>query len=319
LNHNKAPQITAPTAGASITLTEANADQVVPAFTWTAADFGFASETTYRLQLDLAGNNFQDAVSLASLNGFNLDDLTEGEFNNILLAKGLEGGIPVDVELRVVASVSDDVAALTSDVVSMTVVPYTSVVVLPQLQVPGSYQGWDPANNTTIIFSPGSNGLYEGYLHISPDNSFYKFTQGLSWDVNWGDTGADGTLDPGGTDIAAGAAGVYRLNVDLNGLTHTQRFTSWGLIGNATPTGWDSDTDMAYDTGKGQLSITIDLVPGFIKFRANDNWDVNFGDDGPNGALEYGGADIAIDEAGNYTIDLIILGVSKYTYEITKN
>ena len=95
-------------------------------------------------------------------------------------------------------------------------------------------------------------------------------------------------------------------------------YSSWGLIGDATPTGWDSDTDMVWDADRGVLTLTVDLNPGFIKFRANDAWDLNFGDDFTNGTLENNGSDIPIDEAGNYTIDLI-LDVADYTYTVTKN
>ncbi len=106
--------------------------------------------------------------------------------------------------------------------------------------------------------------------------------------------------------------------MNLNALTHNFLKTDWGLIGSSTPTGWDSDTDMVYDAVSGTLKLTLDLVEGFIKFRANDAWDINLGDDGGNRIMEYGGADIPIAEAGNYTIELI-LNQANYTYKLTKN
>lgn len=319
LQLNNRPAITAPAAGATFELTEANAGEVLPAFTWTAVDYGFPAGTAYKLEMDIAGNNFAAPVALGTINGLSLTGMTQAELNNILLAKDLEGEVPVDIDLRVIATVNPEVDALVSDVVTITVVPYSSTVVVPQLQVPGSYQGWDPANNTTIIFSPLSNGLYEGYLFMTPGDAKYKYTQGPSWDTNWGDNGDDGTLEPGGADIPINGEGVYKLNVDLNGLTHTRTLTTWGLIGSATANGWDSDQDMTFDPGTGIFSITADLAAGELKFRANDDWAINFGDDGNNKTLEYGGANIAIAEAGNYTIELQIVGVSKYKYTITKN
>ena len=169
-----------------------------------------------------------------------------------------------------------------------------------------------------MIHSVKADNNYEGYVYISSDNQLYKFTQGLSWDVNWGDDDNDGTLEPNGADIPLGNAGVYKLNVDLNALTHTNQRTDWGLIGDATPGGWDSDQDMTFDPETGIWSITLDLVAGAIKFRANDDWALNFGDNGPNFIMEYDGDNIAITEAGNYTIELI-LNVPRYTYTVTKN
>jgi hypothetical protein len=313
------PAITAPTAGSTLVLVEAEAANPVPDFTWTAPEWGFQAATTYTLQLDLAGGDFSEPATIGIVNGLALSGLTQGELNNILLAKGFEGGNQYNVLLRVVAEVSDDVDPLISETVAMTVTPYLSTVVYPQLQVPGSYQGWDPSNNSTVIFSVKSDNKYEGYLYFNADNTEFKYTNGPSWDVNYGDDGEDGTLDANGANIKAPLAGVYKLNVDLVGLTHANLRTDWGLIGSATPNGWDADQNMTFDPATGKFSITLDLVAGEIKFRANDDWALNYGDDGANKSLEANGANIAIAEAGNYTVELILVGVSRYTYTVTKN
>lgn len=313
------PAITAPTAGSSLVLVEAEAANPLADFAWTAAEWGFQAATTYTLQLDLAGGDFSEPATLGIVNARSIAGLTQGELNNLLLAKGLEGGNQYNVLLRVVAEISDDVAPLISETVAMTVRTYQSTVVYPQLQVPGSYQGWDPSNNSTVIFSVKSDNKFEGYLFMNSDNTEYKYTDGPAWDVNWGDDGENGTLDRNGANIKAPLAGVYKLNVNLVDLTHSNLRTDWGLIGSATPNGWDSDQNMVFDPGTGKFSVTLNLVAGEIKFRANDDWALNFGDDGGNKSLEYNGANIPIGEAGNYTIDLAIVGVSRYTYTITKN
>jgi hypothetical protein len=313
-----APTITSPSGGAAFVLEEANAANLLTDFTWTSADFGFDAAVTYTLQVDKAGNNFEAPITLGVTNGLAIEDITVEKLNTILLAKELPDGVPADLELRVTAKISNDVETLVSSTLAFKATPYETVVVYPQLQVPGSYQGWDPSNNSTIIFSTKSDENYEGYIYFPDPDSKYKFTKGLSWDTNWGDNDADGSLELAGADIALVDAGMYKLNVDLNNLTHLHTLTSWGLIGSATSTGWDSDTDMTYDATTGHLTITTDLLAGEVKFRANDAWDLNLGDDGPNGKLEYNGANIAIAEPGNYTIELV-LNVAKYTYTITKN
>lgn len=50
-----------------------------------------------------------------------------------------------------------------------------------------------------------------------------------------------------------------------------------GVIGEATPGGWNTDTNMAYDTLNKIFTVTLNLVPGRYKFRQNNTWDVNFG------------------------------------------
>ncbi|MDP4281501.1 MAG: RagB/SusD family nutrient uptake outer membrane protein [Bacteroidota bacterium] len=188
----------------------------------------------------------------------------------------------------------------------------------PVLYVPGSYQGWDPTNTSTVIASVKSDGNYEGYLYFPDANTSFKICQNPNWDVNWGDNGADGTLDPGGDNIQAADAGYYKLNVNLNNLTYTLVKTTWGIIGDATANGWDSDQDMTFDASTGLWKATLDLKVGSIKFRANHAWDINYGDTGLDGILDAGGDNIPITVAGNYNITLK-LGVPDYTYTIVQN
>ena len=317
LNIGDAAVITSPADGSAIVLTE---DKAADPFmvTWTAADFGFSAAATYTVQLDKAGNDFANAVSLGNSTGLELNT-TVAKLNTALFTTlGLPGEAASNIEMRLAVKISPEVPEVYSAPVTLTVTPYTIVIVYPQLQVPGSYQGWNEKDNTTVIFSAKSDGKYEGYIYFPDPGAEFKYTVGPSWDTNYGDTGADGTLDAGGDNIKLTDAGMYRLNANLNNLTHTFAKYSWGIIGSATPTGWDSDTDLTYDAAGNKLTITMDLVAGAIKFRANDDWAVNLGDDDANATMEYGGSDIVVAEAGNYTIDLILSGAI-YTYKLKKN
>ena len=68
---------------------------------------------------------------------------------------------------------------------------------------------------------------------------------------------------------------------------------------------------MAYQSDLGVWTATLDLTAEEIKFRANDGWDLNYGDEGADGTLEAGAANIAVPEAGT---DLITLDLSGYPY-----
>ena len=96
--------------------------------------------------------------------------------------------------------------------------------------------------------------------------------------------------------------GYQKLTVDTNALTYALEAYSWGVIGSASPGGWADDTDMVWNSTTQVWEINITLSVGEIKFRLNNGWDTNFGDNGNNGSLEAGGANIPIDEAGNYKI-----------------
>jgi hypothetical protein len=197
-----------------------------------------------------------------------------------------------------------------------------NTAVYPVIYVPGGYQAgsgygndWSPDVAPTLA-SVNSDNNYEGYVYFSAAGEF-KFTQGPNWDVNWGDNGNDGVLEGNGANISAPETGYYKINVNLNDFTYTVVKTDWGLIGSATPGGWDSDTNMEFDAATKTWVGEVDLGPGEIKFRANDGWDINLGDTGNDGILEYNGDNIAIAEGGSYKI-VLSLESPDYTFTLEK-
>jgi len=315
LNVGSPPEFTAPSASASFVLKEADAAKVFSAFTWKGAEFGFDAGVNYSLEMALASEKFKEPVVLGSVNALTLSP-TIGRVNGVLINKGRPGGEPVAVEFRIAANINPDVPTVYSKTLTLTVTPYESVIEYPKLQVPGSYQGWNPGDANTVIFSAKSDGRFEGYIFLKA-NSEFKYTVGPSWDLNYGDDGADGSLDRKGANIPAPLEGLYKLNVNINTLRHDKLLTAWGLIGSATPKGWDSDQDLIFDPASNSLKLTLNLKAGEIKFRANDDWAVNLGDDGANRSLGYGGANIAVAAEGRYTVELI-LNRAIYTYKLTK-
>ncbi len=84
-------------------------------------------------------------------------------------------------------------------------------------------------------------------------------------------------------------------------------FCTVGLIGSATPGGWDIDTDMRLadpeKLDKSTWTVTLYLTAGEVKFRAQDAWDTNWGAaDFPSGTGEGNGPNIPIATAGYYKV-----------------
>ncbi|MEI7662947.1 MAG: RagB/SusD family nutrient uptake outer membrane protein [Bacteroidota bacterium] len=195
--------------------------------------------------------------------------------------------------------------------------PKRNQLTYPVLYCPGNYQTptWDPTNVKTVIASVHSNNLYEGYLNMI-DNSEFKFCTAPNWNYNFGESGTvPGTLVVNGNNIKVANAGYYKINVDTTAKTFTVLKTTWAVIGSATPGAWATDTPMTYDATNDVWTVVVDLVPGDIKFRANAGWDLNYGDDGVDGILDAGGANIAIPSAGTYSITMK-LGAPDYTYTV---
>lgn len=312
------PVITSPAAGLSVDITEDNLNDAFATISWTPADFGFAAAINYKVEMDVAGNSFSEAVELGSSTMLDLV-VNNSKVNNIMVAKNLPGGEFTNMEIRVRATASNKLDELVSAAITVSVSPVAVEIDYPKLGVPGSYQGWAPDNETTVIYSANSDGTFDGYIYVGDDAAEHKFTDGPTWAINWGDTGADGTLDLEGDNIVLGTAGVYRFSVDINNLTYSSLRTDWGIIGDATPGGWDNDTDMIYDQGTGLWTVDIDLVGGlFVKFRVNDGWDLDLGDNDADGKMDYGGENILVPESGNYTVTLDLTNAI-YTYTLTKN
>lgn len=106
-------------------------------------------------------------------------------------------------------------------------------------------------------------------------------------------------------------------------LTPYPAWPNWGIIGSATPTGWGSDTNMDYSLSTHLYSITMHLTTGgAFKFRLDDGWATNFGDNGNDLSLEANGADIPVSVEGDYLIvanfsSVTIGSMPAKTYTIT--
>lgn len=86
--------------------------------------------------------------------------------------------------------------------------------------------------------------------------------------------------------------------------------SEWGVVGSATPNGWNGPDIKMWNSTDGNLVAYATLSAGEIKFRKNNDWGVNLG--GSNGTLSSGGSNIAV-AAGTYKITI---NVSKNTYTI---
>jgi hypothetical protein len=126
----------------------------------------------------------------------------------------------------------------------------------------------------------------------------------------------------GGMTVPNG--GYYELSANLNTNTWTATATTWSIIGDATPGGWNTDTQMSYDATNQVWTVTAPMISaGSFKFRANDAWVIDFGIDN-SGNLQYADNplftynpnlnNLTVPANGTYliTLDLHISG--KYTY-----
>ena len=106
-----------------------------------------------------------------------------------------------------------------------------------------------------------------------------------------------------------GTIDIESLNNGLNG-----SISDWGLVGDATQNGWNGPDMEMYETSFNVYELYADLLGNQMKFRFNEDWGVNFGDDGADGSLESGGANIVIPGDGVYHV-ILDLNTSSYSLD----
>ena len=178
----------------------------------------------------------------------------------------------------------------------------TYTVGKPVLYMAGDANGW-----ATNDYLAGEDGVhFTGFMFLN-QNGFKFCTQ-----PEWKGTNYGANFDTAG-DAAnitmTEAAGYYKVDVDLETKSYVLTpITTIGIIGSASPNGWDSDVDMTYvpynaetkELGYWEIK-DVTFTSGEIKFRANDDWAINWG--GDTNALTQGGDNISVD-AGKYDIKL---------------
>ncbi len=286
-----------------LTLERPNGNDVLE-FIGTPIDPGFQASATYYLEACAAGTAFADPVIIWSGVQNKSMKITVSDLNGILLKKfPAEASTPLDFRVRAVLVVDAGTGAPGT---GSTPFSYASALKnasvtlygLPRLDLVGS--GIDQKIESAL-----GDGKYTGLVKLNTANSFTLNDP----DAGSAYGGAAGALSVNGPAIVPDRTGWERMTVDVNALTYDISEYRIGLVGSATPNGWDSpDQPMEYNPATGTWSITLNLVDGEMKFRLNNAWAWNIGyrPGGTNlGDLFHNGDNIAV-TAGNYTITLTI-------------
>lgn len=317
------PVLTAPNSGAAYVLSPTNAAVQAERFTWKSANFGGDVQVNYAVEIDKKGNAFKTPQSIGSVISANQVSVSVESMNKAALLLKATPFAPSEFEVRIKAS-AGALAAMYSNIIGIVVTPYTTEN--PKLWVPGGYaaasgypKDWDPATSPQLSASGFGKVDFEGYINFNDANAEYKFTSFPEWKGEYAAGATAGTLALTGPNLKIPAAGYYLIVADTEKLTYKATATAWGIIGDGTPGGWDNSTAMTYNKTTKVWTLTASLTQKEMKFRANNAWDLNLGDTGANGTMEYGGDNIKVPSAGNYTITLDLSSPRNYKYSLTKN
>jgi hypothetical protein len=326
----------------AIVLSEIIANDAAINFTWQKSQFNVAIVPSQQAEFAIKGQNFKKSATSDFASDATSGSITHAGLNAIMFNLGAIPGVINDIEVRLKTTAGS--AIFYSNVIAIKVTPYTPNpdLIYPKINVPGSYAGaagyanWDPTNSPNL-FSPGKNSEYRGFIYVGAPNSEYKFTINEAWN---GDKGDDGTftgklLETGEVNIKAATAGTYYIKVDWAANTYSAIPANFGIIGDATPTGWGSDTDFVYNPAtKTYVINSIALnTSGVFKFRANDDWVIKIQPKSSDetltsgtGVVTYlssentvtGDPNYKVAVAGNYKIELDVHNSANYKLTVTK-
>ncbi len=302
---------------ATITLDKSQKDATQVVFGWNKAQYSYPAAVTYSLE----AYTQEASVVLASTNSTSIALQTESL--NALLVNNL-GATPevaLACNVRLLCSLG---ATNAYDTVSLpvpfTVIPFSNDAT--PLYVVGAYNGWSH-DNDIAIWSEASNGIYKGYIPLFPDGvaadelTPFVLTPERNWTYKYASVGGDFAqlADNTGDDIQLPAGYLYEVEVDLNTLVGTvvsNSITRIGLVGDATPNGWEiPDTELVWTPAdRAYVATGVAMVAGGFKFRANDDWAINWGAGSEAGTLSLGGDNITFDlTPGTYTVKLDLFQV----------
>lgn len=203
---------------------------------------------------------------------------------------------------------------------------YTECVTYSSMVMNSSYSintndanGNGTAYDELFLADNNSNGAQNEFIYALNFDGLQSQTYGGTTFLIHAAIG--GSMDPvvfgvnggwGGLRTTKNLVNQFAVDIEaLNAALGTQ--SDWGLVGDATENGWDGPDMEMYETAPNQFAIYAVLGSGEMKFRYDEDWGQNYGDDGADGTLDDGGANIAV-SAGTY---YITMDLDNLTYTIS--
>lgn len=331
------PEITAPDNSFTVTLSDVDPEAVAMTVTWNDPEISNNSSAniTYDAQIAPAGTNFAEAGSLATTNEVTAS-IAHASLNEIALAQGATAGEQSNFDVRIVATVKTDSGDLvrTSTPITIAITPYETVLP-PTLYVVGAGAadagwGWD-----TPVELQLQGKVYVGNIKLTPENggNFRFFTEKDNWGSGQNytyyeirgytfDSNLVNANDGDKNFQFIGTAGEYSIRIDTENetitlddpITSVYQVSTWGIVGSGANDWGNAGKDIPfYTTNQSNVFAAYPtLVDGEIKFRENNDWGNNLGDNGADGSLEASGDNIAV-TAGTYKVTL---NLNDNTYSI---
>ncbi|MBL4905182.1 MAG: SusE domain-containing protein [Flavobacteriaceae bacterium] len=292
-----------------IILDKDNAGQEALSLTWTAPEFGFDAAVSYKVILTSGESTAEISVGTDLSKSFEVVEL-----NKILLGFGYQANVQGTVTVQVLGTLSAT-TEIVSEALTFNATAYVDILDLSTtFGIVGSgFNNWG-ATPDAPFYTTDTPGVIVSYVNLV--NGEIKFRENNDWAVNYGDDGSGSGLALNGGNIAV-TAGSYKVTLDLNNLTYAIEDFTIGIVGSSY-NNWGASPDfgLTYDPYSDVFRGIVTLLDGEMKFRMNNDWGTNYGDDGVDGVLDLNGANIAT-TAGIYIVTVNLKDLSYSLEEIT--
>jgi hypothetical protein len=325
------------TSTQSIAVTAADSLDEVIMFTWPDPQYTLGLDNSkFTVKVGANGSNFS-SFQTKEFNGVLTGSLTGKEVNGMALKFGGLPGTPIVLDVMAIASQSNNNEPKNSNVVQVTVTPYGDLTAA--------------ASVSEVELEPGSAG--DEALELEWSTAFNGFNGVKTYQLQY-DAGASDFASPVSVDVtsfnysfthfqlnklalengvAPGQSGIVDFRVKATNelgtvlysnvveveITTYIAFNAIGIIGDASPGGWDTDTDMYRPdaTKPTEWTAIVYLVGGkAAKFRADDAWTDNWGAATfPTGTGTQNGANIPVSTSGYYEVDMNV-ATGAYSFEL---
>ena len=319
----KAPVLEALAGPIEITPTNMGLEKVT--FSWSAADYGVATQVNYSLEAARAAAP-SEVVTVTSGLTTTSTEMTYEALNQILFNDlKLSDGVAEDVIFKIGAQVGE-YAKIYSNAITVSCKVTAAEKVYPKLYVVGSYNGWSHDKNQYLFDFEGTDAVYQAMVDFGADGvdhsaNEFKITGGAWGNDEHSMSGPHDAESKTITLVAGGGDNInvyqakrfYHLTFDRAlTLTADVSFDQIGVIGDFN--GWGADVVMNFNTEKQRFYADVEFpADGGFKFRLDGAWDVNYGSTG-SGILD-SGDNIPV-KAGNYRVYLNMNNFAEMTYEL---
>jgi len=328
-------QFTVTPSATSVAVTAADSLDEVITFTWNDPKYAVGLENTkFRLMVGAEDQNFVSFMS-KDFTGTLTGSLLGKEINAMALKFGGMIGQPITLDAKVVASQENNNEPKSSDIFQITVTPYGDLMITPSvtevvtsaanaseeavtLEWTTAFVGYTGVRTYQLEYAKGGTDFASPV--IVPMTSLTKtYTQfelnklALELGIQ---AGTEGDVDFRVKATNESGTEMYS-NVATVAVTTYVAYNSIGIIGDATPGGWGTDTDMRRPdmTKPTEWTVTLYLEGGkAAKFRADDDWATNWGNSSfPTGTGLQNGPNIPVSNSGYYTVTLDV-GTGAYSF-----